>query len=239
MVRGVIDRAFDGVVFDLYGTLVHEFRRDDFYEVVRGMADRLGADPGAFRRAWDASAIGRQTGAFPDMAANVRAIAADLGLRPADAAVSDALAIRAAMYDRYFHPRPGAVETLTELKVRGYPVALISMCAPDTPALWRASALAPFIDVEVFSSEVGLRKPGAAIYRYALERLGVGATRCLYCGDGAYGELTGAEAVGMTAVLILDPAVDQTMSLRPEGEVWAGATIGDLRELLDRLPSLT
>ena len=230
---------FEGVIFDLYGTLVPEFRRDDFYEAVRAMAVCLGADPRAFRRAWDATAIGRQTGAFPDMEANVRAIAADLGSTPADAAVSEALAIRAEMYDRYFHPRPGALETLAELKARGYPLALVSMCAPDTPALWRACALAPFIDVEVFSSEVGLRKPDAAIYRFATERLGVAPERCLYCGDGAYGELTGAEAVGMRAVLILDQSVDQSAALRPEGEVWTGATVADLRDLLDRLPPLT
>lgn len=230
---------FVAVVFDLYGTLVHEFDRDDFYGVVDRMADRLDADPTAFRSAWDATAIRRQTGGFADVDANVRAIGADLGLAPDDGAVAEALALRAAMYDRYFRPRPGALETLTLLKERGYPVALVSMCAPDTPALWRASALAPFVDVEVFSSEVGLRKPDAAIYRAATGGLMVEPERCLYCGDGAYGELRGAEAVGMTAVLILDPDVDPASSLRPEGETWTGATVSDLRDLLDRLPALT
>ena len=50
----------------------------------------------------------------------------------------------------------------------------------------------------VFSSEVGLRKPGyPAIYLAASEGLGVSPQACLYCGDGAYGELTGAATVGM------------------------------------------
>lgn len=231
--------AFDAVVFDLYGTLVYEFDRGDFYDVVREMGLRLGADPSAFRGAWDATAIGRQTGEFPDMEANLRAVGADLGLPLDDEGVAEALALRAAMYARYFRPRPGALETLTELKDRGYPIALVSMCAPDTPALWRASALAPFVDIEVFSSEVGLRKPDAAIYQAAADGLLVEPERCLYCGDGAYGELTGAEAVGMTAVLIEDPDVDQAASLRPEGETWTGDAAGDLRDLLDRLPSLT
>jgi putative hydrolase of the HAD superfamily len=98
--------------------------------------------------------------------------------------------------------------------------------------MWRASELDGTVDVEVFSSEVGLRKPDAAIYLLACERLGVGASACLFCGDGAYGELTGAEAVGMTAVEIRDPAIDAREQLRPEGEDWSGARIADLRELL-------
>jgi putative hydrolase of the HAD superfamily len=102
--------------------------------------------------------------------------------------------------------------------------------------MWRASSLAPFVDVEVFSSEVGLRKPDAAIYRYASDRLGVEPDACVYCGDGAYGELAGAQAVGMTAYLIVDPTVDVEAMLTPEREDWNGAQVTDLRELLALLP---
>jgi putative hydrolase of the HAD superfamily len=59
---------------------------------------------------------------------------------------------------------------------------------------------------------------------------------CLYCGDGAYGELSGAAAVGMTAYLIADPAVDPGGSLTPEREDWDGPEVSDLRELLTLLP---
>lgn len=236
---GVSGRPFDAAIFDLFGTLVPEFPRSEFYGAVRHAADRLGCDPGAFEAEWMATAIARQTGAYPGgMPENVRAICAALGTAAAsDEAVREALAPREAMYARWFHPREGALETLGELKARGYPIALISMCAPDTPAMWRASELAGSVDVEVFSSETGLRKPDPAIYRLACERLGVPPERCLFCGDGAYGELTGAEAVGMTAVWIRDPAVDHAEQLRPEAEEWDGATVGDLRELLVRFPS--
>ena len=64
-------------------------------------------------------------------------------------------------------------------------MALISMCAPDTPELWRAGPLAGYVDVEVFSSEVGLRKPQPEIYLLECERLGVEPGACLYVGDGA------------------------------------------------------
>jgi putative hydrolase of the HAD superfamily len=107
------------------------------------------------------------------------------------------------------------------------------MCAPDTPAMWRASPLGGLVDVEVFSSEVALRKPDAAIYRYATDRLGVSPEACLYCGDGAYGELTGASAVGMRAYLIRPPDLNVAESLTPEpAEDWQGPGVADLRELL-------
>jgi putative hydrolase of the HAD superfamily len=232
----VVSRPFEAVVFDLFGTLVPEFSRDDFFAVTRQMARIVGVNEDAFERAWSESALRRQTGGFATIRDNLLHICDGLGVRPDDEAVERSLEARLGLYRTWFHPRPGAVETLHAVKGRGYPVALISMCAPDAPAMWRVSPLAPFVDVEVFSSEVGLRKPDPAIYRYAIDRLGVPAERCLYCGDGAYGELSGAEAVGMTAYLIVDPAVDPDRSLTPEREEWDGRRVSDLRELLDLLP---
>jgi putative hydrolase of the HAD superfamily len=225
----------EAVVFDLFGTLVPEFPKADFLAVLAGMAQVLGLDPRSFKRAWDEGAIARQTGALGDMDANVLSICARLGGHPASSDLERALDIRAAMYRRWFYPAEGALETLQELKRRGYPIALISMCTPDAPAMWRATELAPLVDVAVFSSEVGLRKPDPAIYLYACERLRVSPDRCLYCGDGSYGELTGAAGVGMTPYLIRDREEEVEM-LRPEVEDWAGPTIADLRELLSVLP---
>jgi putative hydrolase of the HAD superfamily len=104
------------------------------------------------------------------------------------------------------------------------------MCAPDTPALWHASPLGGSIDVLVFSSEVGLRKPGAAIYLAATERLGVEPGACLYVGDGSYRELSGAAAVGMTPVRIVDPAEGEAV-LRPDRDHWQGTAIRSLAEV--------
>jgi putative hydrolase of the HAD superfamily len=235
-VAPAVNRSFGAVVFDLYGTLVPEFSRSDFSASVQSMGEVLGAEAEAFRRGWDETAIGRQTGAFRSIEENLRSVCAGLGLSPTDEVMERACETRLVLYRRWFRPRPGAVETLRELKSRGYPIALVSMCAPDTPGFWRAGELAPFVDVEVFSSETGLRKPDPAIYHLAAERLGVEASECLYCGDGAYGELTGAAAVGMAAYLIRDPDVDPAQMLRPEGEDWTGAWVSDLRQLLPLLP---
>jgi putative hydrolase of the HAD superfamily len=105
------------------------------------------------------------------------------------------------------------------------------MCAPDTPALWRELPLAPYVDEALFSCQVGLRKPEAEIYRLACRRLGVAPSESLFVGDGSYGELSGAAAVGMRAVLIRDPAEVEGDIHRPEVEVWPGPSIGALPEV--------
>jgi putative hydrolase of the HAD superfamily len=228
--------SFAAVVFDLFGTLVPEFSKTEFFESVHDMARALGADRDRFEHEWRQTAEARQTGGFATVEDNVRHICGSLGVDASDDAVDKALDLRLGLYRTWFHPRRGALETLMELTGRGYPIGLVSMCAPDAPAMWRASALAPFVDVEVFSSEVGLRKPDAAIFRRASDGLGVDPGVCVYCGDGAYGELSGAAAIGMTSYLIADPTVDPEESLTPEREEWNGARISDLRELLPFLP---
>src|SRR5262245_31034820 len=134
------------------------------------------------------------------------------------------------MYRRWFVPRPGAEEVLARLRADGRALALVSMCAPDAPAMWRGSPLGGSVDAEVFSSEAALRKPDPAIYRLVAERLRIEPEACLYVGDGAYRELTGAAAVGMRPVLIRDPDEEAEM-LRPDPDAWAGEAIGDLREI--------
>jgi putative hydrolase of the HAD superfamily len=224
------------VLFDLFGTLVHEVPSEEFWASVDAIADAVGADRAAFRVGWEDTSVERQTGVFPDIEANVRAICGDLAVPFGEAAVVGALMERRAMYDRWFHPRPGALDTLAALRSRGYLLGLVSQCAPDTPALWRASPLGGSVDAEVFSSEVGLRKPDAAIYELLASRLDVPCEGCVYVGDGAYGELTGAAAVGMVPYLLHDPALDHEATLTPERDPWMGATIGHLREVLDLVP---
>lgn len=219
------------VVFDLFGTLVYEFPRADWDAWLETSAAVLEADEDAFKAAWAATAVERQTGRLGDIDENLRTVAARAGAWPTDAQVAEVLEGRAAMYREWFVPRPGAEEVLARLRAEGYPLALVSMCAPDTPAMWRASPLHGTVDVEVFSCDVALRKPDPEIYLLASERLGVAPGACLYVGDGSYHELSGAAAVGMHPLLIRDPQEEAEM-LRPEVEDWDGATIDDLRRIM-------
>ena len=222
--------ATRAVVFDLFGTLVYEFPRAEWVAALQTMAAVLEADADAFRAAWDGTSIERQTGRLGDIEEILRTISARAGAWPTEAQLAEALEVRRALYRKWFVPRPGAAQVLAKLRSNGFALALVSMCAPDAPAMWRASPLGGTVDVEVFSSEVGLRKPDAEIYLHACEGLGVPPSACLYVGDGSYGELSGAAAVGMRAVLIRDPDEDAEM-LRPDPDIWDGPTITDLREV--------
>ncbi|MEX2422127.1 MAG: HAD-IA family hydrolase [Actinomycetota bacterium] len=222
--------ATRAVVFDLFGTLVYEFPRADWDGWLATSAAVLEADHDMFRSAWEATAVERQTGRLGDIEQNLKTVAARAGAWPSDSQITEAMEARSSMYRKWFVPRPGADQVLTELRSDGFALALVSMCAPDAPAMWRASPLGGTVDVEVFSSEVGLRKPEPEIYLLACERLGVGPGDCLYVGDGSYRELSGATAVGMRAVLIRDPDEDAEV-LRFDADDWDGPAIADLREV--------
>ena len=83
--------TFEAVVFDLFGTLVPEFSKKDFFQSVRGMAGVLGADPDRFEAAWTGTALERQTGGFATVEDNVRHICTSLGVDPSDDALAEAL----------------------------------------------------------------------------------------------------------------------------------------------------
>jgi putative hydrolase of the HAD superfamily len=59
------------------------------------------------------------------------------------------------------------------------------------------------LDVAVFSSEVGRRKPDESIFRRALEALEVEPEDALFVGDRRYEDVRGAKELGMTTVLAL------------------------------------
>jgi putative hydrolase of the HAD superfamily len=98
--------------------------------------------------------------------------------------------------------------------------------------MWHRSPFAGLMDAEVFSCESGLRKPDPAIYLLSAKRLGVDPSACLYVGDGSYGELRGATEVGMTAVLVRDPAEAEGTYLRPEVEPWDGTTVPSIADVV-------
>ncbi len=207
-----------------------EFPLSAWERLFEEMASALGMDAETFRRGWRGTIIERQTGGFRTIEENVLAICERAGVRPEPEGLARALEARYRLYAEGFRPRPDAVETLTWLRDRGYRRALVSMCAPDAPGFWRASPLADLVEVLVFSCEVGLRKPDPRIYLAACEGLGVEPGACLYVGDGGYRELTGAEAVGMRPVRIVDPSEREAV-LRPDPDDWQGPTISSLGEL--------
>jgi putative hydrolase of the HAD superfamily len=89
---------------------------------------------------------------------------------------------------------------LEALRDRGLKLGLVSN-ALDPPELLhhdlKQLGVAERLDVAVFSSEVGWRKPHPAIFERALEALGVRPSDALFVGDMLATDIAGAAALGM------------------------------------------
>ena len=68
-----------------------------------------------------------------------------------------------------------------------------------------AAGLRPYFQVVVDSALAGVEKPDPAIFRAALEVLGIPAAEALYVGDLYDVDVVGARAAGMPAVLLAPP----------------------------------
>jgi len=180
------------VIFDLWDTLV-DYPAEGAAELERTWAERLGDDPATFSERWRGERRNRDTGPLAD---SFRAVGV------ADTLVEEFVGMRHDFTRRVLVPRPGAVETLRELRRRGFLLGLISICSEEVALLWEETAFAGLFDTTVFSATCRLRKPDPEIYLLACRELGVEPGECLFVGDGANDELAGAERVGMRAALI-------------------------------------
>lgn len=219
----------DAVIFDLFGTLVPPFSLSQHGLVIRRMSATLGLPEDSFEQAWVEAYEERRTGRAT-IAEQLRNICCLLG-RPEvpESALQDALDVRVPFFRESLVPRPIAVTVLEHLRGRGLKLGLISDTSSETSVLWESTPLAAMVDVAVFSCEAGCHKPDPRIYRAAWEALEVDPTRCMYVGDGMSQELSGAQRVGMEAVLL---SVEEERDAEAEFEPWDGPTVASLGEVL-------
>jgi HAD superfamily hydrolase (TIGR01509 family) len=89
---------------------------------------------------------------------------------------------------------------LESLRDRGLKLALVSNAFDPPDLLHRDLAqlgVAERLDVALFSSEIGRRKPDPLIFQAALDRLGVEPHAALFVGDTLATDVAGAAALGM------------------------------------------
>jgi len=211
------------VVFDLFETLVdYDDRRSR--EFSAELARRTGREPDDFHRIWIEGRPLRETGPMEPYLVS-------LGID--QEAIHDFLELRRSFTREVLGgARPGAVETLRELRARGIRLGLITVCSEDTVDVWPETPFAGLFDAEVFSSTCGLRKPDPRIYELVLEQLDVKPSEALFVGDGANDELAGAERVGMRVILVHRPGEEPAW---PELQDWSGPRISSIPEVLQLL----
>lgn len=93
---------------------------------------------------------------------------------------------------------------LEALRGLGLKLGVVANGWPDSGDLLRRDldrlGVSERIDVAVFASDAGARKPDPAIFRHALDALGVAPERALHVGDRLVDDIQGAAALGMTTV---------------------------------------
>lgn len=108
---------------------------------------------------------------------------------------------------------------LEALRDRGLKVGLVSN-ALDPPHLLHRDleqmGVAERLDVAVFSSEVGWRKPHPEIFRRATDALGVEPSQVLFVGDTLATDVAGASALGMRTCQALWFRADEDAEPEPD-----------------------
>jgi putative hydrolase of the HAD superfamily len=94
------------------------------------------------------------------------------------------------------------VPALDQLRAAGLRVAIVSNSEGRLAELFLRLGLEGQFETIVDSFFEGVRKPDPEIFRRALERLNVSASRAIYLGDIPGVDIDGAHAAGMHAVLI-------------------------------------
>ena len=108
-------------------------------------------------------------------------------------------------------PREDAAATLAALRARGLHVQIVSNIDNDQlEAIWSRIGLAAHVDAITTSEEARSCKPHAGIFRLALEKAGEPPPQSVvFVGDSPWHDVAGANALGMTSVLIGEaPAAD-------------------------------
>jgi putative hydrolase of the HAD superfamily len=223
---------YQAVIFDLFGTLIPSFSEREYQEKVKEIASIMQASPHDFWKMWSATLKESMLGAIPSLEAKIIRICQKLGIRTEASKIREAEDMFYEYEAKYMLPRPEASEVILQLKTTGIKTGLISDCSSEGPELWKKTALAPFIDVSIFSCSVGLQKPDPRIYHLALQQLDVKAQDCLYVGDGGSTELTGASRIGLDAVQLRIPGENDPDVFRINKEDWQGTIITSLKEVL-------
>jgi putative hydrolase of the HAD superfamily len=101
-----------------------------------------------------------------------------------------------------FEAHADAAPLLAGLASAGVPAVVVSDWDVSLAGHLRELGLLAGLAAVVVSAAVGVTKPGARIFRAALEVAGVPAGAALHCGDDPRRDLHGARAAGLGAVLL-------------------------------------
>jgi len=227
---------YNAVIFDLFGTLIEQFREDFFEESLNKMAEAIGMEHRTYFNYWvNEMSHKRHTGAFPSIKEEIKFICKNHKINPSEEAIKRAVSFRYEFTKACFKPRKDALSVLKTLKKMRLHTGLVSDCSREVPELWPKLPFDPYLDTVIFSCEVGLKKPDPKIFKLACKNLDIVPEECIYIGDGFSNELTGSQKVGMRPFMIREPDDAEIKFKEWEGHIWQGEKIRSLSEIVDIL----
>ena len=213
------------VLFDLDQTLLDRTVSLDGFldQQYSRFSKRIGA-PGL--EAWRSRFVSLDQNGHVHKALVYKALLADFG---GDAhAAADLLADYRQRSCEHARGFPGMAQTLAALRGRGLKLGIVSNGETDFQMRnIKALGLEGMVDAILISEAEGLRKPDAAIFFRAAERVGATPEECLFVGDNPEADILGAYGAGMKTAWFNAGAV------WPEGlAVNPGAEIKELAQTL-------
>jgi len=153
-----------------------------------------------------------------------------LGLDTAEALLEEAATHHLDAWTPHIRHDPDAQPTLEALRDRGIRLALLSNShwpRPFHEHFLERDGLAQLIDARLYTSEMPFQKPHPSAFLTALDAVGVDdPARAVFVGDRPFDDISGAQGVGMKAVLRATSAV-------PGYDVEPDAVIDGLPEIVD------
>jgi putative hydrolase of the HAD superfamily len=223
----------DGVIFDLFNTLLLLGSEEAYYQPsLRSLhsyliANGVNVSFESFSRVYfevrdELYSEARKTLEEPRFNRRVSETLRRLGydLDSSDSIVTGATAAFADEFMRYVTLDGQAIDVLKRLHEK-YKLGLISNFAiPE--CVWKLLdrfRLKTFFDVVIISGEVNKRKPSPEIFRMALRRLAVKASRTAFVGDMLDLDVMGPKSVGMKTILIKRRPMKEEDDVKPDAVI--------------------
>lgn len=200
---GQAGRDFDAVLFDFGGVFMDSpFAAAETAAGVMGVPFELltevvfGSYDSDTDHPWHRLERGEIT--FADARDGISDLAVERGMGELDP-----FDVLASLADRGQHGhREFVVDAVRDLRAAGLRTSVVTNNIAEFGGFWRTIIpLDELFDDVVDSSEVGVRKPSAAIYELSCQRLGVAPERSVFL-DDFEGNVVGARQVGLTGICV-------------------------------------
>ena len=204
---------FDGVIFDLFDTLIN-FNHARYTQEHQETATRLGVDFALFQQAWAKTQLAAFSGIFETMQERSKAVWEYLGssnqFSPDDIEGQERLTLK-----KSCSVFPGVSALLMTLIKQQRVLGLITNASCSAPVILELTGIHGYFKECLYSFIEKIKKPDTQIYLIACDRLGISPQRAIYVSDGDKGELQGAVSAGLNAVKFDPSAMCPDIHLPP------------------------